>query len=142
MTYEPKTVKVELNGSKGFGPFKKADYAVFYQELLHGTQRAVNAITRQFLNYPEGQKPPTMVVEGDDLKFEGAKTIDIDLTAVDWDAVNDLIIVGQVKEWSFGPVVDQETLDGLPERIKEGLVKEVNQLYGKQRPLPKGGGVN
>lgn len=141
MAYELKTVKVELNGSKGFlGPFKKADYAVFYQELLHGTQRAVNAISRPHLTYPEGSRP-TLVVEGEDLKVEGAKTVDIDLIAVDWDAVNDVIIIRQVKEWSFGPVT-QETLDGLPKTVRDGLVNEANRLYAKQRPLARGGGVS
>jgi len=138
MAYELKTVRVELNGSKGIGLFKKTDYAVFYQELLHRTQKAVNLLTRSKLTFPEG-KPPTLVIEGEDqMRVEGAKTIDIDLTAVDWTTLYDEMIIGQVKEWSFGPV-DQGTLDGLPESIRGRLVKEVDVLYGKQRPLPKGG---
>jgi len=145
MAYELKTVKVELNGSKGFGPFKRGEYAVFYQELLHGTQKAVDLLTRQYLTYPDGQEPK-LVVEGEEgkekFKVEGAKTLDVNLLAVDWDAVNDAIIVGQVKEWSFGPVVDHETLDGLPQTIRKGLVNECDRLYGKKDPLPKGGGGN
>ncbi len=141
MAYELKTVKVELNGSKGIGPFKKAEYAVFYQELLHGTQKAVNLLTRQYLTYPDG-KSPTLVIEDEDkMKIEGAKSIDVDLLAIDWDAVNDAIIVGQVKEWSFGHV-DQGTLDGLPESVRARLVNEANTLYGKQSPLLKGGDGN
>ena len=141
MVYELKTVKVNLNGSKGFGPFKKTDYAVFYQEILHGTQKAVNIMTRQHLTYPDG-KPPTLVIEGEGkMKLEGGKTIDVDLSAVDWTAVYDGMILGQVKEWSFGSV-NQETLDGLPENVRKGLVNEVDRLYGKQGPLPKGGGGN
>ena len=141
MAYELKTVKVELNGSKGFGPFKRGEYAVFYQELLHGTQKAINLMTRQHLTYPDGN-PPTLVIEGEgEMKLEGGKTIDVDLTRVDWTTVYDGMILGQVKEWSFGPV-DQETLDGLPENVRKGLVAEVDKLYGKQGPLPKGGGVN
>lgn len=48
MTYEPKTERVELGNG---------DFAVFYAETRHGTQKAVNALTRPFLHYPEGQGP-------------------------------------------------------------------------------------
>ncbi len=138
MAYELKTVKVELNGSKGLNPFKHGEYAVFYQDFLHGTQRAVNLLTRQHLIFPEG-KSPVLVKEGEGKpKLEGGTTVGIDLAAVDWEAVNDTILIGQVKEWSFGPV-NQETLDGLTESVRGRLVNEANQLFGKQNPLPKGG---
>ena len=140
MSYEPETKKVELDGGGGFGPFKKKLYAVFYVELRHGTQRAVNALTRPFLKYPD--KPPILTVKGEgELKVEGGQSVDIDLTTVNWDEINDVIITGQVKEWSFGPV-DQETLDGLPEQIRGRLVNECNLLYGAMGPLAKGGGGN
>jgi len=141
MTYEPETKKVELEAEGGgFGPFKKRPYAVFYVELRHGTQKAVNALTRPFLKYPD--KPPKLTIQGDDEpKVEGGQSVAIDLTAISWDEVNDAIIAGQVKEWSFGPV-DQATLDGLPERIRERLVNECNLLYGALGPLAKGGGGN
>jgi len=139
MTYEPKTIKVNLDGGKGIGPFKKSEYAVFFQELLHGTQKAANLVSRQHLVIPEGQKPPTLVIEeGGEAKVVGAKSFDIDLTAVDWTTLYDVMIMGQVKEWSFGPV-DQATLDGLPESIRGRLVKEVDALYGNSVPLAKGG---
>ncbi len=140
MSYEPETKKVELDGGGGFGPFKKKLYAVFYVELRHGTQRAVNALTRPLLKFPD--KPPTLTVKGEgELKVEGGQSVDIDLAAVNWDEVNDAIIVGQVKEWSFGEV-DQETLDGVTEQIRGRLVKECNLLYGNMGPLAKGGGGN
>ena len=133
MTYEPKTERVDL----GDGLF-----AVFFTETRHGTQRAVNALTRPFLKYPDG-KPPTLSLQGEDQKLtvEGSKTVEVDLAAVDYDAVNDAIIVGQVKEWDFGPV-NQATLDGIPEDVRAVLVQKVNELYGATGPLAKGGGGN
>lgn len=140
MSYEPETKKVELDERGGLFSFKKRPYAVFYVELRHGTQKAVNALTRPFLKFPG--KPPTLSVKGEgEMTVEGDASVDIDLTAISWDEVNDAIIVGQVKEWSFGPV-DQATLNELPEQIRGRLVNECNLLYGKLGPLAKGGGGN
>ena len=142
MSYEPETKKVELDEGGGFGPFKKRPYAVFYVELRHGTQKAVNALTRPFLKYPDGKPPVLTLQEGEEgPKVEGPTTVEVDLAAIDYDVVNDTIIVGQVKEWSFGEV-DQAKLDELSERIRERLVKECNLLYGKMGPLAKGGDGN
>lgn len=133
MAYEPKTERVDLGDDL---------FAVFFTETRHGTQRAVNALTRPFLKYPEG-KPPTLTLQGEDQKptVEGSKVVEVDLAAVDYDAVNDTIIVGQVKDWSFGPV-NQETLDNIPEDIRRKLVQKANELYGATGPLAKGGGGN
>jgi len=131
MTYELETKKVELG---------EGLCAVFYVELRHGTQRAVNALTRPFLKFPD--KPPQLAIEDKDkLTVKGDTNVTVDLAAVNWDEVNDAIIVGQVKEWSFGPV-NQATLDGITERIRGRLVSECDLLYGKAGPLPKGGGGN
>lgn len=142
MTYEPETKKVELDEGGGFNLLKKRPYAVFYVELRHGTQKAVNVLTRPFLKYPDGKSPVLTIREGEEApKVEGPTTVEVDLGAIDNTAVNDLIIVGQVKEWSFGEV-DQATLDGLSEKIRERLVNECNLLYGNMGPLAKGGGGN
>ncbi len=136
MTYEPETKKVELDEGGG------GSYAVFYVELRHGTQKAANALTRPFLKYPDGKPPVLTVREGEEVpKVEGPTKVEVDLGAIDHTAVNDTIIVGQVKEWSFGPV-DQATLDGLPEKIRGRLVNECDLLYGNMGPLVKGGGGN
>lgn len=133
MTYEPKTERVDLGNDL---------FAVFFTETRHGTQRVVNALTRPFLKYPDG-KPPTLTLQGEDRKpkVEGGTTVEVDLAAVDYDAVNDVIIVGQVQEWSFGPV-NQETLDSIPEDVRAKLVQKANELYGTTGPFVKGGGGN
>jgi hypothetical protein len=143
MSYELKTEKVNLGGGNGFGPFKKQEYALFYQEFRHVTQREVNQLTRRFLKFSDG-KSPTLVIDGEGKpNISGGQRIEVevDLAAVDWDAVNDAIIVNQVKEWSFG-TVSQETLDGLPETTRGRLVKEINRLYGQELSFPKVGGGN
>ena len=133
MSYEIQTKQIDLGDG---------EYAIFYQETRHGTQKAVNVLTRPFLKYA---KTPKLTLVGDgeekDLKLKGigAGKVDINLAKVDWDMVNDIIIVGQVKEWSYGSV-NQKTLDDLPERIRGRLVQECNELYGKPAPLPNGGG--
>lgn len=135
------TKRVYLDdGGGGWNPLKKRPYADFYLELRHGTQRAVNAIVRPLTKGEGGGPAPKIVVNQDgEPKVEGGLTVEIPLDKVDFTAVNDVILLGQVKEWSFGPV-NQETLDGLPEILQERLVNEANDLYGKQGPLPKGGG--
>lgn len=139
MAYEPKTIKVELDGGNGNGPTDTGPFAVLYQEFRHGTQRAVNTITRPFLDY--GGPSPKLSIDQEEgkPKIEGANEVQIDLTKIDFDALNDAIIVGQVKEWSFGEV-NMETLDDIPESARTRLVMEFNGRYG--RPLPDGGGEN
>jgi len=130
MTYEPKTERVDLGDGL---------YAVLYQETRHGTQKVVNALTRPFLSYPDG-KGPKLSLEGEDQKpkVEVSTKVEVDLKAIDYDAVNDAIIIGQVKEWSFGDVT-QETLDGITEDLREKLKEECNRLYGTKGPLAEGG---
>lgn len=137
-TEQTKRVYLE-DGGGGLNPFKKKPYADFYLELRHGTQRAVNAIVRPLTKGEGGGPAPKIVVNQDGQpKVEGGFVVELPLDKIDFTAVNDIILLGQVKEWSFGPV-DQETLDGLPEGLSERLVNEANALYGNAGPLPKGG---
>lgn len=138
MSYEMETKKIKLEGN-GFGPFKKGHYVVFFAEMRHGTQKAVSALTRPYLK-PAGDQPATLKVEdGGPATFEGSTSLEVDMMKVDWDAVNDVIILGQVKEWSFGPV-DQSTLDDMPRTLRDRIIEEINKIYSG--PLPKGGVEN
>ena len=131
MAYELKTERGDLGDG---------DYAIMYQDMRHGTQKATNLLTRPFLTYPEGESPK-VIIEGENAKLEGSKPTGFDWEAVDWGAVYDAMIIGQVKEWSFGPV-DQQILNDLHPDKSERLVKELDMLYGKQNPLPGSGGGN
>lgn len=128
--YEAKTAKLNLGDEQ---------WAVLFQEIKHGTQKAVNLMTRPFMEYADGKSPKLTFKEGEENpKVEGGTSIRVDMAKVDWDAVNDIIIIGQVKEWSFGPV-DQATLDGIPDTMRNALKRECDRLYGESGPLPKGG---
>jgi len=133
MTYEPKTTRMDLGGG---------NFAVLFQELRHGTQRKVGALTRPFLKYTDGKPPKLTIQEGEGEKatpiLEGSTKAEIDLDVIDFDAVNDTIIIGQVQKWSFGPV-DQETLDNIPEAVRGALVEKCNELYGAAGPLQNSG---
>ena len=133
------TKRFYLEDGGGWNPLKKRPYADFYLALRHGTQRAVQAIARPLTKGEGGGAAPKIVVGGDgEAKVEGGITLELSLDKIDFTAINDVIILGQVREWSFGPV-NQETLDGLTEELYERLVNEANELYGGQGPLPKGG---
>lgn len=134
------TKRIYFEDGVAFNPLKKRAYADFYLELRHGTQKAVNTIVRPFTKGEDGGPAPKIVVTGGgEPKVEGGLTVEIQIDKIDFTAVNDVILLGQVKEWSFGPV-NQETIDSLPELLHERLVNEANELYGKQSPLPEGGG--
>lgn len=129
--YEGKTTTLDLGDGQS---------AVLYQEIKHGTQKVVSQMTRPFLEYADGQGPKLTIKDGEDQpKVEGAKTVKVDMAKIDWDAVNDAIIIGQVKEWTFGPV-NQATLDQIPESVRAKLKAECDRLYGENVPLPEGGG--
>lgn len=136
------TKRVYLEDGVGWNPLKKRHYADFYLELRHGTQRAVNALVMPLTKGQDGGPTPKIIVAQDgQAKVEGGLTVEIPLDKVDFATVNDVIILGQVREWSLGPI-DQATLDSLPESIHERLVNEANLLYGGKGPLPSGGGGN
>lgn len=124
MVYEPETYEVDLpDGRK----------ASMYKYLLHGTQRAVGELTRQYLTIN-----PAPVVPGESTDaVPSAEEVQINLSAVDWEAVNDLIILRQVVRWPYG-MITQETLDGLPEIVRGKFLEEVAR-YSEQHPLPGSG---
>jgi hypothetical protein len=141
MNYET-TKRIYLEEGKNWNPFKKRPYADFYLEIRHGTSKAIAAIIRPHATNAEGGPAPKIIIsDTGKTEIRGGYTVEIPMEKLDFDAVNDLFILGQVKEWSLGPIT-QETIDNLPERVHEKLVEEVNSLYGGQGPLPSGGGGN
>lgn len=133
MAYEIKTKRVELS---------EGQWAEFYLELRHGTQRRINEIVRPLMKTAQGAAiVKAAVQEGQAPKVEAPTELVVDMAQVDYTAVNELTILGQVKAWSFGDLVDRATLDGVPDTMFEALVEEANKLYG-QGPLASGGGGN
>jgi len=131
------TVKVDL---------PDGNTAEMYAHMKHKTQRAVEEVTRQFLTYPEGVGK-LKVSQGEDggpVKAKAAVEeveVTVDLKAIDWTKVNEIIIVNQVASWSFGEVT-AEVLGEQSEAVYQALKTKVNELFRDTFPLAKSGGVN
>jgi len=130
------TVKVDL---------PDGNMAEMYAEMKHKTQRAVEEATRQYLTYPEGAGK-VKLTQGEDgeqsLKAKAAGEgleVTIDLERIDWNAVNEIIILNQVASWSFGEVT-AAVLEEQSEAVFQALKAKVNEMY--KVPLAFGGGAS
>ena len=114
----------------------KERYALLYPYLRHGTKRRVESANRKYLKY---STDTVKVAEGQSIK-DAAKGVEVilDIAHADFTEANDLLILGQVAEWSLGPVT-QEVLDTLDEATYETLLKRIDEEVNKD-PLPGSGG--
>ncbi len=135
------------------------DQAEMLVELKHKTSRLVQDATRKFLKLPagkvevsvDGRKETKVEVALDaktpapaDVKVETKLVgeVDIDWEHADFTTATDIMIVNQVKSWSFG-LVNQEVLDGIPERKRDVLASKCDELYkGALFPFFGSGGKN
>jgi len=125
------------------------DFAVIFTEMKHGTKRRVEQITRKFLVMPaaqiqakevDGKIKTDFLVNGKVTPEEEVQAVDIDWVHADFTEATDAMILGQVQDWSFGPV-DQSVLDDMAEAKREALARACDAEYGAV-PLPgSGGGV-
>lgn len=119
--------------------------AELYAEMKHKTQRAVEEATRQYLTYPEGAGKVKVTQGEDGEQFINAKAagegleVTIDLERIDWNAVNEIIILNQVASWSFGEVT-AAVLEEQSEAVFNALKAKANEMY--KFPLAKGGGAS
>ena len=128
---ELELVRIELPGG---------DYAMAYKDVLRKTARLHEAELRKYMTPKPEAKTTVMQSE---LEANPAANLaidyEVDLLAVEQnqDAINELYILHQVPEWSFGPV-DAEVLENrVTDAQYKALVKELNRLY-KPSPLSKG----
>ncbi len=119
------------------------DSAELYVELLHGTSRRVQDVYRPYLMQPEIKKALETVTEDQRI----AKLFELIGGLVDVTGAADLLLLGQVASWTFGPrnesgplTITQEVLDLIPERKRELLIQEANALYGAIPLHPSGAG--
>ena len=130
------TIKVDL---------PDGNTAELYAAMKHKTQRAVEEATRQYLTYPEGAGKVKVTVGEDGEQSIKAKAaaegmeVNIDLEKIDWNAVNEIIILNQVASWSFGEVT-AEVLAEQSEAVFQALKAKVNEMYNF--PLAKSGAAN
>ncbi len=139
MVYEIKTERLELGDG---------DFAVLQVEMKHKTERLVADLMRKFIKAPQGVKiaiPESGKVNQaaaelaaqakDQVKVLG--TLEIDFANADFQGAADIMILNQVKEWSFGDVT-QAVLDEMPTRKRDLIAKRFDELF----PFPQGGGGN
>jgi len=107
------------------------DYALAIIPLLHKTSRQVQAYYRPFMKLTG---KPVLLSDVQAGKANVLNDYEIDLNAVDDDAVAQIFIMNQVTEWSFGDM-NRETIDNIPEDKYKLLVQELNGLY-KPAPFP------
>ena len=109
------TVKVDLGGGA---------WAELLAQTMHLTTKRVRAAMRKY-------RAPMLV---DTNTVQSALPDKIDLATFDVDEINEIVILSQVKAWSFGDI-SQVVLDAMPTTQYDALVREVDRLYGGD-PLP------
>lgn len=120
------TLKIELD----------SDWALMFTELRHGTSRKVQAVYEPYLNKKEVQEILSKLNNGN--TEELTKLQDI-IGAIPSINATDVMILNQVKEWSFGDI-SQEVLDDMPERKRSILSAKCDELY--TYPLAESGKRN
>lgn len=105
-----------------------------FEEMKHKTVRLIGIEVRKYfsqtkLSIPQDGRAP-MISGG----------VDVDFSKIDFTAVNDIMILGQVTEWSFGPKVDQDTLDEMSEESYSEIREILDGMYGS--PLVKSLGLS
>lgn len=103
----------------------------FYKDLLHGTACEIQEVYRPYLSNPNA-RAILQLTDPDEIIN---KLHELVAGSADITKATDIMIVGQVKSWTFGEV-SFDTLNHLPESIRESLAQEVNKLYS-QLPLSR-----
>jgi len=125
---EQPTVRIELPGQA---------WAVIYRDVLRKTARLQEAELRRHMTPVASEAGRKMLLSelqaGKTPPKEGDYVIDFD--AIDNDAINDMYMLNQTAEWSFGPIASA-TLEMMPSAAYKALAEEMDRLY-KPVPLPK-----
>ncbi len=125
---ELETEKIKLPGGA---------WATVYKDVLRRTARLHEAELRKYMQPVGGGADPTKVLRSQlkDNPELGVVDYEIDFVAVDAnkDSINEIFILNQTVEWSFGSV-DAETLDTKVTREQyNAFVEEIDRLY---KPIP------
>ena len=116
------TVKVELTNGRN---------AFVYREVLHKTYRQHEDILRRAME-PVG---PTTIKMSDAEAGKKMPKVDyvLDVSKLDMHEVNELYILNQVAEWTYGPVTREVIENQLTRDDCLLLVREMDRLY---QPIP------
>lgn len=105
------------------------DSAELFAEMRHGTIRAIEQLYRPYFERPEYQE----ILKLDSFEERQKALLPLVIGSDEIARATDLMILGQVKSWTFGEV-NQAVLDDIPERKHQILSQEANKLY--EAPLP------
>lgn len=111
------TVRIELEG----------DYAIVLKEMRHSTAKILQALVRRSLGDSGVLDLQERLRKAPD---DAARRQIITENSVDGE--DEIILLNQVIEWSFG-AVSQEILDNIPQSKYQKLASEVDRLY---TPVP------
>lgn len=104
------------------------DYAIVYPEMIHRTSRLLQKNILNTLGADGYQKLQADLKAAPD--YNAQKAI---IAKVAVEGEQNIILLNQVSEWSFGAVTEQ-VLDTMPSRKFDLLATEVEKLYS-QPPL-------
>ena len=114
------------------------DYAMMYEELRHGTVKTVAEIYQPYLAKPE----VAALLQADGEEDDRLNRIfQIVGGSADVIGAQDALILGQVKEWSFGEVTQDVLENAVSHRKRNIMYEEANRRYG-DIPLAKSGAGN
>jgi len=123
------TVRIDCGGGH---------YAVVFKDKLRRTARLQEAELRKCLRPIEAGKPaaPDKLRLSELEKMETMPESDfiIDMAAIDNDAINEVFIINQVAEWSFGFPITHDSIENMPALAYKKIVEEMDGLY-KPSPL-------
>jgi hypothetical protein len=105
------------------------DCAELYEQLRHGTARRIQEVYQPYHDLPDYKAAMGLPT----VKERVTRLTQI-ISQVDMIRAGDVLILGQIKEWTLGEI-SQATLDDMPEKQHEKLIREANKLY--EPPLPE-----
>ncbi len=133
---ELEKVRIELPGGT---------YALVYKDVLRKTARLHEAELRKHMTPFNQFGDPKKVLRSSlkDNPQRGVVDYYIDFVAVDAnnERINEIFILNQTLEWSFGPVTLEVLETGLTRDQYQLFVEEIDRLY-KPSPLPGRGSVS
>ena len=124
------TTRIELTNGR---------FAFVYREVLHRTYRQHEDILRRAMT-PVGPTTVKMSEVEAGKKMPKVEYV-LDVTKLDMHEVNELYILSQVAEWSYGPVTHEAVESQLTRDDCIILVKEMDRLYQPSPLASRGNGV-
>jgi len=108
------------------------DWVALWPEMRHKTTAALQRNLRKY--YKPKNKPVLLSELTPETNLQEITDFEIDMSRFDQHEQNEILLLNQVVEWSFGPVT-AEVLGNISTLKYDGLMAEVEKLYA-ETPLP------